>query len=331
MYQPPAANKILILAPHPDDEALGCGGTIALYASNGADVHLIVISDGGKILEEFTEGIDIVEIRKKEAIEASKILGIKKTYFLDFPDGRVCSYSGEIREKIKDIVLEFKPDIIFSPSLVDYHADHMAVSEVALWLLNTTGVKVAFYDVYGALRFNCLVDISEVLHVKEKVLLNYYYSLFQLPDLFYEAIKGLNRFKAIYTRQNRYYETFYLVDKPADKNSLLQWYVYDKLDIEPAEFFLSKLRVTDELIYELQRSYNAIREKEAIINDLLQQLDNKDRMIMELKASLDNINRTLMWKLANSFYRCRDGLLPKNSKRRKVYNIIVSSLKSIIR
>ncbi|MFN3695160.1 MAG: PIG-L deacetylase family protein [Ignavibacterium sp.] len=327
-FLPPKAKRVLVIAPHPDDETIGCGGTIALYTSGGCDVHLLIVSDGGKVCQE----PGIVELRKNETLQASKILRMKEVAFLEFPDGELKSYVNDIKEEIKKYVLKLRPDIIYSPSLVDHHEDHLTVAEASLWILNTVpDIKIAFYNVYGAVRFNLLVDISEVLQVKEKTLLNYRYSLLQQPDLFCEAVKGLNKFLAFYAMQNRYYEAFYIVDRPSDKSSLLQWYAYNGWNIDPAESFLSKLRITDEILFELHKSYNALKEKETIIRNQSEELENKDKIIRELGTSLDNINRTLMWRLVSRFYRYRDRVLPKNSKRRRVYDLITSSLKSKMR
>src|SRR4030065_2216815 len=115
-YSVPLAKKVLVLAPHPDDETLGCGGTIALYVLNGAEVQSAIISDGGKISNEFTdEEINIVTMRKKESLAAAKILGIQQTHFLGYPDGELRKYKDEIQQKLEDIIEEFNPDIIFSP------------------------------------------------------------------------------------------------------------------------------------------------------------------------------------------------------------------------
>lgn len=190
-YPVPLAKKVLVLAPHPDDETLGCGGTIALYVLNGAAVHSAIISDGGKIAHEFEdEDINIVTMRKKESLAAAKILGTQQTHFLGYPDGELRKYKDEILQKLEDIIEEFNPDIIFSPSPTDYHDDHITISAIAMELLNKTrGFRVAFYEVYGTVRFNSIVDISSVLELKRKAILSYHYSLFRTPEIFLKRLK----------------------------------------------------------------------------------------------------------------------------------------------
>ncbi len=331
-YLPPEAGKVLILAPHHDDETIGCGGTIALYASHGAEVRLIVISDGKKIsFENQIINSDISYIRREETVQAAKILGIQQTYFLDFPDGELNTYKDEIEKKIKDIIIEFKPNIIFSPSPIDFHPDHIACSKISLLLKNKfPQTQLAFYEVYNTIRFNKLVDISEFIHIKERAFQIYKCSLFNCPDLFLNAVKGVNIFRSFYTKKERYYEAFWVISEAIDSYTVMKWLTYESW-MEPAEIFFSKLKVTDELIFELKKSYDLLNEKEAIIKNLINQLDDKDRQISNLKISIDNINNSLMWKLVNRFYKVRDSLLPSDSLRRKIYEIVISQLKSRIR
>lgn len=329
-YLPPEANRVLILAPHPDDETLGCGGTIALYTSKGSEVRIVIISDGGQISQELAgEGINVVEMRKQESIEASKILGIGQTYFLCFPDGELALYKDEMKEKIEDIVREFNPDIVFAPSPIDYYADHIAVSEIALKLLTKIhGMRIAFYEIYGTIRFNALVDISSVIDVKEKAILKYHCSLFHTPEVFHEAVKGLNRFRSFYTRENRYYEAFWIVSKPMDKTEIIDWLTYGMKEEDPAVIFLSKLKAVDELLFEFRRSNDLLKSREAEIQELKTIAENRGKNIDELRMRLDNITGSLLWKLATKFYMIRDRLLPTDSVPRRIYDKVLGRIKA---
>src|SRR3990172_9185491 len=311
----PEAKRVLVLAPHPDDETLGCGGSIALYASSGVELHLAVISDGGKISHEFEDkGVDVVETRKRECAEAARMLGIKQTYFLGFPDGDLKSFKHEIEIKLSEIIAGFRPDIVFSPSPLDYHSDHIAVSEIALRLLNkVSGMKVAFYEVYETIRFNVLVDITSVMDVKAKVISGYKYSLFHSPEIFSEAVKGLNRFRSFYTRQVKYYEAFWIVSMPLDINGILNWLTYGTMEADPAVVFLSKIKTVDELFFELGKNSSLLKEKESEITSLKTRIKKGEGDLFELKARLEAINGSLWWRLAIKFYRGKDILLPEGS------------------
>jgi len=227
-YPPPDAKKVLILAPHPDDETLGCGGTIALYTAHNVEVCLVTISDGSGISLELTDrDIDIVSRRKQESVDAAAILGIQQTLFLDFPTRKLEIYKDEIKERIENIIKEFSPDIVFAPSPLDFHQDHIATAHMAIWLKSKfLPLKIAFYEIYNTIRFNALVDITEVMHIKEKAMLNYRYSLLLRPDIFCNAIKGLNSYRSFYTGQMRYYEAYWILSETKEQNDIIDWLTF---------------------------------------------------------------------------------------------------------
>ena len=78
--------KILIIAAHPDDEVLGCGGTIARHTDDGDRVYLCIISEGASAQYK-DKGM--IEIRREATKRAGKILGIKKIFLFDLPDGKL--------------------------------------------------------------------------------------------------------------------------------------------------------------------------------------------------------------------------------------------------
>ncbi len=320
--------RVLVLAPHPDDEALGCGGTVALYASKGVEVRVAVISDGGKIANEFAdEDIDIVAARKEESLAASGILGVRETYFLGFPDGQLNAHEGKITAKLAEIVGHYRPDIIFAPSPVDFHEDHIAVSEIAAGLLmNPHAMKVAFYEVYETIRFNTLVDISDFIDVKEKAVLCYQYSLFRHPEIYVEAAKALNRFRSFYTRADRYYEALLIISRPTERGELLQWLTYAPKG-DSTSLFLSRLKVVDELLFEIRKYYDTLQSREADIRELRSLLGSKEKRIEELQTDLDRMMGSLPWRMAVKFYSVRDRLLPAGSQRRRIYERITDRLK----
>jgi LmbE family N-acetylglucosaminyl deacetylase len=324
------ARRVLVLAPHADDEALGCGGTIALCASKGAEVHVAAISDGGgMLLESSVERITIVEKRKRESLEASKILGVAHTYYLDFPDGELRSHKKEIKDRIDEIIVRFKPDIVLSPSPVDTHDDHITVSEIACELLARPGdMRVAFYEIYGSVRFNSLVDISDVVDIKERAVLAYRYSLFDVPEVFFEAAKGLNRFRSLHTRRIGYYEAFWILSNPVSTHEIISWITYGMRESDPAEVFLSTIRAVDEAFFELKKCADSLGGKEDRIRELETMVESSRRSVDELKMRLDTVQESLAWRMAIRFYKIRDRLLPQGSYFRKLYHNAVSVIKS---
>ncbi|MBI2577867.1 MAG: PIG-L family deacetylase [Candidatus Wildermuthbacteria bacterium] len=121
--------RILVVAPHPDDEVLGCGGVIGKYAKQGDEVFLCIATKGytPDWSEQFLKDI------KKEIKESCRILGIKETFFLGFPTAKLDTISQkELNDAISDMVRNIKPDVIYSPSGGDLNRDHRCVFEAVL-------------------------------------------------------------------------------------------------------------------------------------------------------------------------------------------------------
>lgn len=121
--------NILIIAPHPDDEVLGCGGAIARHASQKDRVYLCVVTTTypPRWSDEFRKD-RLLEIKK-----ASALLGIKKTYFLNFPTVKLNMFPHhELADKIFEVVKNIKPDILYIPHQGDLNKDHRLVFEASL-------------------------------------------------------------------------------------------------------------------------------------------------------------------------------------------------------
>jgi len=128
-----AAGRALFLAPHPDDEAIGCGALIARKAAAGTEV-VIVISTDGRHSERADEigPEELARVRRIEAVDAATAMGLEAdaVRFLDFEDGTLEVNRGPLREALVAIEAEMRPDEIFAPH-ADQHPDHRVLNEVA--------------------------------------------------------------------------------------------------------------------------------------------------------------------------------------------------------
>lgn len=125
-------NKILIIAPHPDDEVLGCGGIIAKNAAKGNDVYVVIVTNAYVGAPEmFTEkGTEKVRI---EARNSHQFLGVKETLFLDFPAPRLDTIpSYKLSIALLEIINKLKIDTLYIPHRGDIHKDHRVTFEAAL-------------------------------------------------------------------------------------------------------------------------------------------------------------------------------------------------------
>ena len=182
--------KILIIAPHPDDEVLGCGGTIAKHTKEGDEVYLCIVTKG--YTPDWSE--EFIKNRPKEIEKANKILGIKKTYFLDYPTVKLDTIpQKELNEAISKVVNEVKPDILYIPHKGDLNKDHRLVFEsslVATRPANHKVKKILSYETLSESEWgqpievfisNVYVDISETFGKKIEAMKAYGSELKQYP------------------------------------------------------------------------------------------------------------------------------------------------------
>lgn len=131
----------LVIAPHPDDEALGCGLAIARARAAGQNVRVLIVTDGsaGGVAEK-PEPEYLVRIRHQESIDAGKMLGLNPDdiVFLGFPDTKGNQHIHAIQEALHFQIDEFRPQQIYAPYGVDLNPDHVAVAE-AVRQLNRDG------------------------------------------------------------------------------------------------------------------------------------------------------------------------------------------------
>jgi N-acetylglucosamine malate deacetylase 1 len=119
--------KILVLCAHPDDETLGLGGTLSLHSKNGDQVFVLFFTDGETARKKDSK--DVI-LRKKQAIAACKILGIKKTKFLNYPDENLDTFPLlEISRHIESIITEWSPSVVYTHFWGDVNQDHKKIFE----------------------------------------------------------------------------------------------------------------------------------------------------------------------------------------------------------
>ena len=131
--------RILVIAPHPDDETLGAGGTIAKFSSRGDDVAVLVVS--GHLPPLYTR--EQYETTVREATAAFSILGVASSRFLEIPATMVADEPHHsLNKKIGDVVAEVEPHVVLCP-FPDRHVDHGAVFESVMVATRPVGVGAA--------------------------------------------------------------------------------------------------------------------------------------------------------------------------------------------
>jgi LmbE family N-acetylglucosaminyl deacetylase len=135
-------SSCLVLAPHPDDETLGCGATIMRKLAAGAAVNVVIAADGRYAYPSCNLSVEaLIEIREEEARRACAILGLsnESITFLRFEDLRLADHRERLRDRLSDIVDMTRPEEIFVTSLIDNHPDHRVLAELARELTQTRG------------------------------------------------------------------------------------------------------------------------------------------------------------------------------------------------
>lgn len=179
--------RVLVVAPHPDDEVIAVGGNLALHQRLGSEVLTLFVT-----LDAPAADVG----RKGEAERAARLLGFDHR-FLGFPDGSISLHEPAVARVIADVIRSFRPEVIYCPFPGDHHRDHQATSASTGAAVEETGYKgeVCCYELWSCLWPNVGVDISSVVEIKREAI-NCYASQVAYVD-YVEGALGLNRYRGI--------------------------------------------------------------------------------------------------------------------------------------
>ncbi|MFA6414398.1 MAG: PIG-L deacetylase family protein [Candidatus Paceibacterota bacterium] len=190
-------HNILVIAPHPDDEVLGCAGTIRKYANKGASVHVCIVTKA----YEPEWSAEFIRNRPNEVRRVADILGSAGVSFLDFPTVELDTVpQRDISKAILAVIQEIKPDKLYIPHHGDLNRDHQLVHEAALVAARPTlewsVARVLAYETpseteWGVAPFlpNTYEDITETLQKKLEAMQVYASEVRSFPHL--RSLKSL--------------------------------------------------------------------------------------------------------------------------------------------
>ena len=193
-----AKKNIIVFAPHPDDETLGCGGTIAKKTREGYAVFIALLTDGrhafSKVLgiESDPSPEELKKIRKGEVIRAAKILGVasENIFFLDFEDTKLENDQTRAEEKISELLKKLAPVEVYFTHPRDANVDHRTANRIVQKCLRDSGLPCTNFQfsilnkysrigpvierLLGLFKNNAVeVDVSEFLDLKKKAIEEY--------------------------------------------------------------------------------------------------------------------------------------------------------------
>ncbi len=152
----------LVLAPHFDDEVFGCGGAIASLRHAGAEVHVLVMTDGAGDEPDPRRRREIAAVRRAESEAALAALGGASLEAAGLPDRGLAARQGEAAAVVGAALERVHPGIVFAPSPVEVHPDHRATAAALLSALRgrEEDLLVAFYEISQPIRPNFLLDVT---------------------------------------------------------------------------------------------------------------------------------------------------------------------------
>lgn len=208
--------RLLVLAPHPDDEVIGCGGLIALHCEEKRHVKVVVVTDGSRA----TDGTDAsyVATRESETNRGLELLGAEAATFLRYPDRGLLDQHDSLVAELRKVIVEYRPDLIAVTSPMEIHPDHLALARAIIDLQQSNPAeaghdaltRIAFYEISQPFRPNTLVDISSVAARKYEAIMRHE-SQTSIRG-YRDFAAGLNRYRSMTLEGCEYAEGYYVVD-----------------------------------------------------------------------------------------------------------------------
>jgi LmbE family N-acetylglucosaminyl deacetylase len=211
-FQPPGwtervrAESALVIAPHYDDEVLGCGGLVAQLTAAGGVVRALFLTDGGGGGEAVEDREVYRQRRREEAGTVCDLLGLAGCDALGLPDGRLDRHLDEAVQGLRRAILTQRPDLLLVPSPLEISRDHRAAFAALHRLLGPVrdaspdqeplrGLRILLYEVNHPGHPDLLVDVTAEAPLLEKAMAVYASQEERHP--YWNASLGLRRFRTL--------------------------------------------------------------------------------------------------------------------------------------
>jgi len=172
-------SKILVISAHPDDEILGCGGTVARLIKEGCKVHTLILGEGvtSRYKSRSSKRQSDITALKRQARQINRLLGVEKVHFRSFPDNRFDTVPLlDIVKDIEDVKREVKPDVIFTHYEKDLNIDHQVVYKAVITATRPTPEET----------------VSEIYSFEVSSSTEWSYPPSFMPDVFFDISKTID-------------------------------------------------------------------------------------------------------------------------------------------
>lgn len=213
----PSPVRAVVLSPHPDDESIGCGGTIGLIKEAGGSVDVIYMTSGelgrGEEYSHMSKE-EFMGTRMREAAHACGILGIDRYFFLRGHDGDL-KRQPHLAEEVAKLLDKGRYDVVFCPWPYDSHSDHEATYTLfrkAMTLCVFPVENVWLYEVWSPLHANRIVNVDPTMDLKFRAMQAYASQLVSndLPS----KVAALAKYRSIHIPEATHAEAFLVLDGP---------------------------------------------------------------------------------------------------------------------
>lgn len=205
---PAGAERVLVLSPHPDDESIGCGGTLARLAREAAEIDVVLMTSGAA-----PGDTAMAAQREAEARRAARVLGLTTLHFLGGQDGEL-HLQHRLYRPIRELLEQNRYQVIFCPWPHDGHSDHTATFRILRRALASCrhSTECWLYEVWSPVLANRLVDIDATIDLKIEAIASHA-SQHRSMD-YAENFRGLARYRSLsyFSREVCYAEAFFVCD-----------------------------------------------------------------------------------------------------------------------
>lgn len=206
----PRWRRAVVVAPHPDDETIGCGGTIAAAVAAGCHVELVLCTDGEATIGSPYPPVETARRRRAEAQAAATRLGVAAVRPLGLPDGRLSAHLPALTAALERAIRTTRAEVVFAPWVLERHPDHRAVP-AALARVAAADLEVWGYEAHTPLHATHVLPLDADALAAKRAALDVHAATAGLAfDL--DATLGLARWRSLAARAGSgHAEAFHVV------------------------------------------------------------------------------------------------------------------------